>query len=81
MIIEKDQRGVYLGNIVELPGCSAKGSSLDELRKNIQDAIFIYVAMQKDYEVKKLKFIGLQRIRVPINELDKIIGSEEEDED
>ena len=37
--------------------------------------------MQKDYEVKKLKFIGLQRIRVPINELDKIIGSEEEDED
>ena len=77
MIIEKDKKGIYTGSIVELPGCEAKAKDLDELRQNIRDAILIYVAFHHNYEVKEQEFIGLQRVKVPIKELDACISEEE----
>lgn len=73
MIIEKDKQGVYIGSIIELPDLQARGKSLDELHRNIRDAIFVYAAFHRDYEVKELEFIGLQRIKVPLKELEEAI--------
>ncbi len=75
MIIERDKQGVYIGSIVELPNLHARGNDLDELRRNIREAIIIYTSFHRDYEMKELEFIGLQRIKVPLKELEEAKSS------
>ena len=71
MIIEKDQEGNFIGNLVELPGCNTTAEDVEELRSNMKSAIFVYVSMVEDYKEKELEFIGLERINIPIRELEK----------
>lgn len=71
MIIEKDQKGNYIGNLVELPGCNTTAEDIEELRSNMKSAINVYVSMVEDYKDKELEFIGLERINIPIRELEK----------
>ena len=77
MIVEKDKQRVFIGSIVELPGLQARGNSVAELTTNMRDAIIIYAAFHRDYEVKELEFIGLHRIKVPLKELDEAIKTED----
>ena len=78
LIIEKDKKGVYIGNIIELPGLQARGKNIAELKNNVRDAIMIYAAFHRNYEVKELEFVGLHRIKVPLKELDEAKDSVEE---
>ena len=38
-IIEKDEKGIYVGQIEEVPAAIAQGDTLQELRDNLQDAL------------------------------------------
>ena len=39
VVIEKDEDGVYVGEVPQLKGCYSQGRSLDELVENIKEVI------------------------------------------
>lgn len=43
VIIEQDEDGGYVGKVPELQGCLSQGDSLDDLMKNIKEAIELYI--------------------------------------
>ena len=68
VLIERDEDGIYVASVPELPGCHTQASSLDELRTNITEAIEAYLeSMQKEEKIG-LEFIGLQKIEVAVRE-------------
>jgi predicted RNase H-like HicB family nuclease len=51
VIIAKDEDGVFVANIPDLPGCATEGKTRQELMKNVKEAIQAYLsAMKKDGE-------------------------------
>jgi predicted RNase H-like HicB family nuclease len=38
-VIHKDESGGYWAEVPSLPGCVSQGESIEEVRKNIQEAI------------------------------------------
>ena len=39
VVIERDEEGVYVASVPQLPGCHTDGTSLDELMVEIREAI------------------------------------------
>jgi predicted RNase H-like HicB family nuclease len=68
VLIEQDEDGGYVGRVPELQGCLSQGDTLDELMKNIKEAIEL--CLEAEAEEKKFKFIkesnfvGIQEITV-----------------
>ncbi|MDE1860311.1 MAG: type II toxin-antitoxin system HicB family antitoxin [Candidatus Micrarchaeota archaeon] len=49
VIIERDEDGVYVAKVPDLPGCATEGKTKKELMKNVKEAIQAYVeALKKD---------------------------------
>ena len=61
VMIEKDEDGYYVGEIVELPGCFTQAKSVDELMKRIKEAISLYLETVEEVDVR-YEFIGLQKV-------------------
>ena len=68
VIIEQDEDGGFVGNVPELQGCLSQGDNLDELMKNIKEAIelCLEVEVEKKEIVKEeqIKFVGVQEITI-----------------
>ena len=68
VLIEQDEDGGFIGKVPELQGCLSQGDSLDELMKNIKEAIelCLEVEAQEKQIVKEeqIKFVGVQEITV-----------------
>ncbi len=68
VLIEKDEDGVYVGKVLELKGCLSQGDTLDELMKNIREAIELCLEVQsnqkKEVKEENIKFVGVQEIEV-----------------
>ena len=68
VIIEQDEDGGYVGKVPELQGCLSQGDSLDELMKNIKEAIELCLEVQEDRKDRiteeHIKFVGVQEITV-----------------
>jgi len=68
VIIEQDEDGVYIGKVPELKGCLSQGSTLDELMKNIKEAIELCLEVQSATPTKidqeSIKFVGVQEVEV-----------------
>lgn len=68
VLIERDEDGVYVGRVPELQGCLSQGDSLDELMKNIREAIELCLEVrandQQPVEEEQVKFVGVQEIEV-----------------
>tara|TARA_Y100000310_G_scaffold108178_1_gene106619 strand:- start:122 stop:346 length:225 start_codon:yes stop_codon:yes gene_type:complete len=68
VLIEQDEDGVFVGKVPELPGCLTQGGSLDELMKNIKEAIELCLEVQSDekkgIDEDQIKFVGVQEIEV-----------------
>jgi len=43
VVVEKDEDGVYVASVPELPGCHTQADSLKELTANIKEAILAYL--------------------------------------
>ncbi len=41
--VEKDEDGVFVGTIPELPGCVSQGDSEEELFVNMEEALLLYL--------------------------------------
>jgi len=63
MLIEKDEDGYLISEVVELPGCHTQAKSMDELIKRTKEAILLYLKCKKENEIIG-KFLGLQQIEV-----------------
>lgn len=49
VIIERDEDGIYVAKVPDLPGCATEGKTKKELMKNVKEAIQAYVkALKKD---------------------------------
>ena len=63
VIIERDEDGLYVGSVAQLPGCHTQGHSLDELMKRIKEAAELCLEVE-GAPAQSLEFIGIQRITI-----------------
>lgn len=68
VIIEQDEDGGYIGKVPELSGCLSQGDTLDELMKNIKEAIELCLEVQSEEKIavaeEHISFVGVQEITV-----------------
>ena len=62
VIIEKDEDGWLVSEVVELPGCHTQGKSMNQLLERTKEAIQAYLGSEKS-EISE-RFIGIQQIEV-----------------
>ena len=60
ILIEQDEDGWLVSEVVELPGCHTQAKTLDELMKRTKEAISLYLKSQKPEMGNR--FIGLQQL-------------------
>jgi len=46
IITEKDEDGIYVAYVPELPGCHTQSKTLDELNRRIKEAIELYLEVK-----------------------------------
>lgn len=63
IIIEKDEDGWYVSEVVGLAGCHTQAKTIDELIKRTKEAIQVCLESERDSLINA-KFIGIQKIEV-----------------
>ena len=63
ILIEQDEDGYFISEVIELPGCHTQAKSMDELIKRTKEAVALYLKCCLDKRIKE-KFLGLQQIEV-----------------
>lgn len=63
VLIEQDEDGWFVSDVVGLPGCHTQAKSLDELMERTKELIVEYLEAKKGETVQE-KFIGLQQVEV-----------------
>ena len=64
VIIEKDEEGYFVSEVVGLPGCHTQAKSMDELIERTKEAITLYLECEKPDIKIESEFIGIQKIEV-----------------
>ncbi len=62
VIIERDEDGVLVASVPELPGCHTQAKSMDALMRRIKEAIELCVEVYGG--AKGNEFLGIQRVAV-----------------
>jgi len=62
-VIEKDEDGRYLAEIVELPGCITEAKTEEELPRKLKKAISEYLDTVDDLHIAS-KFVGIRKIKL-----------------
>jgi len=65
-VIVEDETGGYIGFIPALPGCHTQAESLEELMRNLKEAIELYLETLTDEEKKELlqqRVVGIQKVK------------------
>jgi len=47
VVIERDEDGVFIAEVPQLPGCISQGRSREEALRNIREAIEVYIESLK----------------------------------
>ncbi len=63
VIIEKDEDGLYVASVPDIPGCHTQGKTLNQVLERIKEAIEVCLEADGD-EIKPMKFIGLRKIEI-----------------
>jgi predicted RNase H-like HicB family nuclease len=66
VVIVEDETGGYIAFVPALPGCHTQGESLEELMKNVKEAIELYIETLTETEKKELlqqKVVGIQKVK------------------
>ncbi|MDP3728072.1 MAG: type II toxin-antitoxin system HicB family antitoxin [bacterium] len=68
VLIEQDEDGGYIGKVPEIQGCLSQGDTLDELMKNIKEAIELCLEVEQKEKTKinegNITFVGIQEITI-----------------
>ena len=74
VIIEKDEDGWFVSEVVGLPGCHTQAKTIDELLKRTKEAIRAYLdTEEKNIEISE-EFVGVQQIEVWFDQAAKAYG-------
>jgi len=63
VVIERDEEGMYVASVPQLPGCHTDAASLDELMLEIREAIQLCLDVA-GHEPSHLEFVGIQRVTI-----------------
>ena len=63
LIIEQDEKGWLVSEVVELPGCHTQAKNMNQLLDRTKEAIRAYLGDQKEPLVSQ-HFVGVQQIEV-----------------
>ena len=67
VIVEKDEDGVYVASVPDLPGCHTQAKTLDQLTKRIKEAITVYLEVEAVKPKEGIELVGLQLVEVTTN--------------
>jgi predicted RNase H-like HicB family nuclease len=67
IVMEKDEDGVYIATVPELPGCVSDGKTKGEALKNVKEAITGYLETLKDEGWYLPKIVSIDRVAVEVN--------------
>lgn len=62
VVIERDEDGIYVGEVPQLRACYSQGETIDELMQNIREVIEL--CLEEIEEESTTEFIGIQRVIV-----------------
>jgi len=68
VVIERDEDGVYVASIPELPGCHTQSRTLDDLMVRVREAVELYLEVDEAVAEGRRELVGLQFIEVPAGE-------------
>jgi len=63
VLIEKDEEGWLVSEVMELPGCHTQAKSMDQLIERTKEAIQAYLEEGHSPEIVQ-EFIGIQTVEV-----------------
>ncbi|HII86268.1 TPA: type II toxin-antitoxin system HicB family antitoxin [Candidatus Bathyarchaeota archaeon] len=63
-MVERDEDGVYVASVPELPGCHTQAKTLDELTKRVREAISAYLEAEGAKPREGVELIGFQLVEV-----------------
>jgi len=63
VVIERDEEGIYVASVPQLPGCHTDATSLDELMIEVREAIELCLEVEGQ-EPSNLEFVGIQRVTI-----------------
>ena len=64
VLIEKDEDGWLVSEVIELPGCHTQGKTMDQLLERTKEAIQAYLGDKKPSSEIVTEFVGVQQIEV-----------------
>ena len=64
VVIERDEDGIYVASVPQLPGCHTQADSLDALMERVREAIGVCLDARGSGG-KDLEFVGVQRVTIP----------------
>jgi len=65
VIIEKDEAGWFVSEVVELPGCHTQAKTMDKLLARTKEAIQAYLETDQEEPIEiSEEFVGVQQIEV-----------------
>ena len=63
VVIERDEDGLYVGEVPQLKACYSQGETIDELMVNIREVIEMCLEELEEVETMT-EFVGVQRLIV-----------------
>ena len=60
VVIERDEDGIYIGEVPQLKACYSQGETIDELMNNIREVI--EMCLEELEEELTTEFIGVQKV-------------------
>lgn len=71
VLIERDEDGIYVASVPDLPGCYTQGKTLEEVRERIREVIALVLEEDQELKEEKLRspssyprFFGIEDITV-----------------
>jgi predicted RNase H-like HicB family nuclease len=65
VIVERDEDGILIAKVPDIPGCYTQATSYVELISRIQEAIQLCIEAEKD-KYPPLDFVGIQQVTVGV---------------
>jgi predicted RNase H-like HicB family nuclease len=62
VIIERDEDGFYVAEVLGLPGCHTQARTMDKLLHRVREAIEL--CQEDEEEMRHVEFVGIQRVAV-----------------
>ncbi|MBS3124288.1 type II toxin-antitoxin system HicB family antitoxin [Candidatus Woesearchaeota archaeon] len=64
LLIERDEDGWLVSEVIELPGCHTQAKTMDQLIERTKEAIQAYLTEEEKMPEIVQEFVGLQTIEV-----------------